>query len=115
MVKTAFFPSSLATVMLPPQRSTNAFTDRQAQPHARLSIGASAKERQKDTRDIFRWYSDSGVGNMDHNHRSIACFNLNTNHTALFHGVHGVVQQVDKNLAQFSVVTLYPDRMLGDA
>jgi hypothetical protein len=40
----------------------NAFADRQAQPHARLPIGAATEERQENAREVFWWYADASVG-----------------------------------------------------
>jgi hypothetical protein len=43
----------------------NAFTDRQAQPHPGLPIGAATEERQENAREVFWWYADAGVGNAN--------------------------------------------------
>jgi hypothetical protein len=61
MVKTVFFPNSLATAMVPPQRSTMLLQTAKPSPMPACPSARLTKERQKDTREVFWWYSDTSV------------------------------------------------------
>jgi hypothetical protein len=66
MVNTVFLPISLATAMVPPQRSTMLLQTAKPSPMPACPSARRLKNGKKDAREVFWWYADASVGKRDH-------------------------------------------------